>query len=97
MIQLYIYFIIVQKNNRKLYTVLLSFLVETNVIDFHGDREDTLVDATHTTPVTTPGEVKDGIEGIMERPLIMTTTQFRFRHSQLFFVIYISNNLISRP
>lgn len=32
MIQLYIYFIIVQKTNRKLYTVLLSFLVDTNVM-----------------------------------------------------------------
>ena len=76
--------------------VKLLFLLEyAHVIHLHCDRQRVLVNALCATPVTTPSEVEDDVEGVIIGPVV--AAQATVVVGQLKFAVDIGGDVLAGP
>ncbi len=74
------------------------FLLEyANIVYYHGDWKSTFVDSLVAAPVTTPREVENRVEGVVEWPAVVVGSHRGFGGVELYFPVYISGNFIFCP
>lgn len=75
----------------------LFFLKHAYIVHLHRHWKSRLVHTVHSTPITAPSQIQNGIESIMERPLIMTSSQLLLGNSQLYLAIHVCSDGIFCP
>ena len=75
----------------------LFFLKHAYIVHLHRYRKSRLIHTVHSTPITAPSQIQNGIESIMERPLIMTSSQLLLGNSQLYLAIHVCSDGIFCP
>ena len=75
----------------------LLLLENTDIVDLHRAGQGALVDTLHAAPVATPCQVEDGVEGVVERPLIVAAAQRGFGDVELLPAIDVGGDFVGRP
>ena len=70
----------------------LLLLENTDIVDLHRAGQGALVDTLHAAPVATPGQIEDGVEGVVERPLVVAAAQLCLGHGQLYLSVHIGGD-----
>ena len=76
---------------------IVSFLIDADVVNLHGDGKGGFIDAFLAAPVASPGQVEDDVEGVVEGPLVVGVAQDGFFKMEQLLAVNVGYDFVIGP